>query len=358
MTGTREDDCGPAACSLTEGRLASARVETGGVLEAIETCFERGWTDGLPVLPPTPAKVAEFLDAAGLAPGDVVGTVPTRDNLAVTAEKLAVNAVMAGARPEYMPVIAAAMRALCDPRHNLHAHTATLSGAAQIVIVNGPVRRRLGINSQDGVFGPGWRANATIGRALRLAIRNVLRSVHGEFDRASFSQPARFTACFGEDEEESPWPSVAADAGFGPGDDAVTVFSSMWQAPLGTTTRDPQALVRRLALAARWSNDGGMAFADLAEQEAWARSEFYEGRQFLFVLGREHAGVLAKEGRFDKPALRQALYEELTRENPLAQPMFMAGPQSIMVAVVRATGLQQSWFFCPFYSTNPATQKI
>jgi len=351
------DECGPEACSITASRLTSTPVDTGGVVEAIETCFERGWTDGLPVMPPTPARVAEFLDAAGLAPGDVLGTVPTRDNLAVTAEKLAVNAVMAGARPEYMPVIAAAMRALCDPRHNLHAHTATLSGAAQLVIVNGPARNRLGINSHDGVFGPGWRANATIGRALRLAIRNVLRSVHGEFDRASFSQPARFTACFGEDEEESPWPTVAMDAGLAAGADAVTVFASMWQAPLGTTLRDPDKLIRRLALAARWSNDGGMAFADLAEQEAWARSEFYAGRQFLFVLGREHAGVLAGGG-LDKPALREALYRELTRDNPLAPPLFLAGPQSVMIAVVRASGLQQSWFFCPFYSTNPVTVAV
>jgi len=351
------DDCGPEACSITASRLISTQLETGGVVEAIETCFERGWTDGLPVMPPTPAKVAEFLDVAGLAPGDVVGTVPTRDNLAVSAEKLAVNAVMAGARPEYMPVIAAAMRAMCDPRHNLHAHTATLSGAAQIVIVNGPVRGRLGINSQDGVFGPGWRANATIGRALRLTMRNVLRSVHGEFDRASFSQPARFTACFGEDEEGSPWPGVAEDAGLAKGTDAVTVFASMWQAPLGTTLRDPRKLLERLALAARWSNDGGMAFSDLAEQEAWARSEFYDGRQFLFVLGCEHAGALAGGG-YDKPALREALYRELTRDHPLAPPLFLAGPQSIMVAVVRASGLQQSWFFCPFYSTNPVTVAV
>ena len=104
------EDCGPEACSLTQAKLTSTRVEASGALEAIESCYEAGWTDGMPVVPPTPARVADFLDAAKLAPEEVIGRVPTRENLVITAEKLAINAVMAGALPEYMPVIAAAMR--------------------------------------------------------------------------------------------------------------------------------------------------------------------------------------------------------------------------------------------------------
>jgi hypothetical protein len=244
-------DCGPDACSVTQGMLTSKRIEAGDAFEAMEAFFERGWTDGLPVVPPTPARVAALLDATGLAPDAVIGTVPTRENMVITAEKLAINAVMAGTLPEYMPLIATAMRAMTDEKHNFHSHTATLSGAVQVSIVNGPQRRRLKINSQDGVFGPGWRANATIGRALRLTIRNVARSVHGEFDRSAFSHPGRYSMCFGENEEDSPWPTLAEDAGLPRGTDAVTVYASMWQAPIACDSRDPQELLRRIGHGAR-----------------------------------------------------------------------------------------------------------
>jgi len=356
MTNIDPDDCGPEACSATQALLTSTRVETGGALEAIETCYERGWTDGLPVVPPTPARVADFIDAAGLAPQDVIGSVPTRENLVITAEKLAINAVMAGALPEYMPVIVAAMRAMTDPVHNFHSHTATLSGAAQVTIVNGPVRQRLGINSADGVFGPGWRANSTIGRALRLAIRNVARSVHGEFDRASFSQPGRYSWCFGEDEEESPWPTLAMDAGLAAGQDAVTVHSSMWQWPISTDTRDPQQLLHRISYGARHATAWGTTSGHTLNP-SYGYSSFYPGRKFLFVMGREHLRVLHGAG-LDKSAVREAIYRGLTEPHPGLLAAYIAGPENVMIAVVRGTGMSQSWYFCPFHSSNPVTLRI
>jgi hypothetical protein len=343
---------------MASAPLESTPIESADAFEAIETYFERGWTDGLPVVPPTPERVARFLEAAGLAPQEVIGEVPTRGELKITAEKLAINAVMAGARPEYMPLIAAAMRALTDPVHNFHSHTATLSGAAQVVIVNGPVRKRLGINSHDGVFGPGWRANATIGRALRLTIRNVARSVHGEFDRSSFSQPGRFSFCFGEDEEESPWPTVAMDAGLAAGEDAVTVYATMWQSTIGSQTRDAAELIEHYAMAARRSLADGTALVAQADNSSYAFSSFYPGRRFMFVLGREHVRVLHGTGRMDKPAVREALYRALTREVAGLPPAYVKAPENVMLVVVRGTAWQQGWFFCPFHSSNPVTRAV
>ena len=138
----------------------------------------RGWTDGLPVVPPTPERVELFLAAGGIGAAEVIGTVPTRD-VVVTGEHVAINAVMAGCAPEYMPVVLAAVRAHLDEMANCHSTTGTLSGAAQMVVVNGPVRTEIGVHGGAGCFGPGWRANATIGRALRLVIRNACRAVPG-----------------------------------------------------------------------------------------------------------------------------------------------------------------------------------
>ena len=130
---------------------------------------------------------------------------------------------MAGCRPEYAPVVIAAVRAHLHEKGNCHSTTGTLSGAAQVVIVNGPGRQQLDVNCTAGCFGPGWRANATIGRALRLVIRNVCRAVPDFLDRASFSTPARYTLCFGEDEEGSDWLPLSVERGVPAGTSAVTV---------------------------------------------------------------------------------------------------------------------------------------
>ena len=133
----------------------------------------------------------------------------TRDGLSATVEQIAINAAMAGCWPEHFPVVLATMDAMADPRYNLHAHTATMAGAQQVVIINGPIRHRLAMQTGDGALGPGWPANNSIGRAVRLVIRNMLRSVHGEFDRAGFSHPGRFGWCIAEDDENTPWPVLS-----------------------------------------------------------------------------------------------------------------------------------------------------
>ena len=348
-------DCGPDACSATQSLLTADRVESADPFEAMETYFERGWTDGLPVVPPTPARVADMLDAAGIAPHEVLARVETRENVEVTAEKLAINAVMAGAKPEYMPVIVAAMRALGDPKHNLHAHTATLMGAQQVAIVNGPVRQRLSINSTDGAFGPGFRANATIGRALRLTIRNVLRSAPGEFDRAAFSHPGRFSWCFGEDEEESPWPTVSEDQGFARGQDTVTMYATGWQSVVTGDGRDAKRLVENIGWGSRQANHYSWRLMNDLEQTN--NSSFREGRKFLFVTGREHVSILRGAGMTKRDA-QEEIYRCLPAEHPTLPKVAVAKPENVLIACVRGTAMYQTHLFFPFHSSNPATRLI
>lgn len=349
-------DCGPDACSVTQAMLTSKRIEAGDAVEAMEAFFERGWTDGLPIVPPTPASVANLLDAAALAPETVIGTVPTRENMMITAEKLAINAVMAGALPEYMPLIATAMRAMTDGRHNFHSHTATLSGAVQVTIVNGPQRRRLGINSQDGVFGPGWRANATIGRALRLTIRNVARSVHGEFDRSAFSNPGRYSMCFGENEEDSPWPTIAEETGLPRGVDAVTVYASMWQAPIASDSRDPQEVLRRIGHGAREMTEASHRRSEGGE--TIINSSFHSMRKFLFVMGQEHLRVLQNIGKLDKAEVRETLFLRMTEPLDGMPPLPITSPDNVMIASVRGPAMPWTWYFRPFYSSAPVTLSV
>src|SRR5215468_841061 len=142
-----------------------------GWAEGLEAYFERGWTDGLPVVPATEDAVSRFLEAASLRPSDVVITEPVRRRT-ITADKVAINAVLAGCRPEYMRVVVAALRAMSDPAFTLHGAITSTGGSAALLVVNGPIRQALGFNSGTNVFGPGWRANATVGRAIRLIILN------------------------------------------------------------------------------------------------------------------------------------------------------------------------------------------
>jgi len=166
------------------GTLTSKRHRVEDVADAIEFCFQQGWTDGLPVVPPTAERVGGLLEAARLDPKQEIGFVAHRA-VSVTAEKVAINAVMAGCRPEYMPVVVAAVEGIVDPRWSYHGPGTSTAGAAVLMIVNGPIARALDINAGDNLFGPGWRANLTIGRSVRLVMRNVCGSVPGTLDRGT-----------------------------------------------------------------------------------------------------------------------------------------------------------------------------
>jgi hypothetical protein len=193
------------------------------VERAYEHAYEQGWTDGLPIVPPTPRRVARFIEASGRAADDLVGILPPRKGKA-TIEAIAANAVMAGCRPEYMPVLVAAVEAIADPAFPLELMQLTTNPMCPLLVINGPVRKELDVNCGTGCLGPGWRANATIGRAMRLVLTNIGGALPGVYSKSSFASPLRYSFVFGENEEENPWTPFHVDRGFSGEDSTVTVF--------------------------------------------------------------------------------------------------------------------------------------
>src|SRR5262245_37820408 len=210
---------------MAPATLTSKRFTAQDEADAIEVAFSKGWSDGLPVVPPTEDRVRAMLEAARLEPGQQVAFIRDRA-VAVTAEKVAINAVMAGCRPDYMPVVVAAVEAIGDPRWSYHGPGTSTGGAGVLMIVNGPVARELDINAGDNLFGPGWRANLTIGRALRLVMRNVCGSLPGLLDRGTLGHPGKVSYVIGENEEESPWTPLHVERGFQPAQSTVTVVAA------------------------------------------------------------------------------------------------------------------------------------
>lgn len=208
--------------------MAERAGRPGDPLDAagqIEFCYERGWTDGLPVIPASRPLVDAMLAGGGLRGDTVVAEMPSR-KVAVTAEKLAINAVMAGCLPEYMPVVTAAVRALATPEFGLHHVASALSGPTIVALVNGPIAKELGINATNNVFGPGARANATIGRVLRLVLLNCLKYRPGVSDRATMGTPGKYTCCIAENEENHPWEPWHVERGFAAEESTVTLIAA------------------------------------------------------------------------------------------------------------------------------------
>ena len=228
-------------------KLQSTRVEAEDVFDAQELFHARGWTDGLPVVPPTPAAVQACLDWAMLPPEHLVGIEPVRER-AITAEKLAVNAVMAGCAPPHFPLVVTAFTAMLGEEFLLHGATASTGGCAVLLVVNGPIRRELGMAGGFNVLGNTDRASATVGRAVRLALMNLLDVRPGEIDRSTLGHPGKFSYCIAEDEENSPWDSLAAARLGDPHVSAVTAVASMGPRQLmNEWTTDPREICETFA---------------------------------------------------------------------------------------------------------------
>jgi len=270
---------------------AAAEVAVAGWAEAVEAYFERGWTDGLPVMPATAETVQPFLDAAGCAAGDVVLTETTRRRT-ITAEKVAINAVLAGCRPEYMPVLLAALEAMAA--FTLHGAITSTGGSATLLVVNGPIRARLGLNAAGNVFGPGWRANATIGRAIRLITLNCLGALPGLLDRSTQGHPGKYSYCIAELEEENPWEPLHVTRGLAPGTSAVTVFAA----------EGPHNVL------SHYGETAEAVIVALADTMA-SLGSFSPGESFV-VLAPEHVQILARDG-WTKASIREALYARARR---------------------------------------------
>ena len=262
-----------------------------------EAWFDRGVTDGLPVVPPSRARVDAMLEAAPRPRDELVAQVPPNFGRA-TVEKLAVNAVMAGCRPEYFPVVLAVVEAACDPVFNLHGQSGTTNAASPLIIINGPIRRTLEVNCAAGVFGPGYRANATIGRALRLVMINLGGTRAGQISMSTMGHPGRYTYCIGEYEEASPWEPLSVERGFAPTDSTMTLFSG--EGPL-TINDHLSRSASQLASSLGWSAAG-----------VWNHKSFPLYGHTLFVIGPEHAKTLGDE-RWSKQDFKRFLYKTIRR---------------------------------------------
>lgn len=275
--------------------LQARRIDVAAQQDEHELIFERGWSDGLPVVPPTEERVLRMLAGTTRSPSEVIGIIPP-DHAPCTIEKVAINAVMAGCKPEYFPVVLAAVEAACLDEFCMHGVLATTYFAAPIVIVNGPIAEKIGMNSRHNVLGQGNRANSTIGRALQLVIRNVGGGKPGGVDRATLGQPGKVGFCFAEREHDSYWESLAVERGFSADDSTVTLFAGGGVHPTGDQkSREPESLTRSLAMTLRTVYHGKV----FGRQDA------------LLVISPENMRVFREAG-WSKARFRAALDETLT----------------------------------------------
>jgi hypothetical protein len=327
----------------------ATRIEAPAALGELQDWFEQqGFTDGLPVVPPTPELVSAMVDGSGLAPQTEVAAVAPSGAIA-TVEKVAINAVMAGCLPKYMPVVLAALRAACQPAFNLAGVQATTHPVAPILFVHGPIRQTIGVNCGTNVFGQGFRANATIGRALRLLLINMGGGVPGRTDMATFGTPAKFGLCAGENEEASPWPPLHVERGLKSLDSAVFVHGG--EAP--HNLQDHASAVPAELL---------MTFASTM---AVTGGNNIMGGEMLLAIGPEHARILAQHG-MSKDDVRYELHRRMRlRFDTMGAPLrnfyrnrrpsidvgpevqeipYLDDPSQIVIVVAGGPGLHSMFF--------------
>lgn len=273
--------------------FSSTVHEVADAMAANELFQREGWTDGLPIVPPTEDAVARFLAVAELDAAAVIGTEPVRRR-SITTEKVAIAAVMAGCLPEYLPVVVATVKAMCQPEYALHGSTASTGGSAPFIIVNGPVRLAIGMNATHNVLANASRANATIGRSIRLILLNVLGGIPGQLDRSTLGHPGKFTFCVAEDEEDSPWPPLSLERGVPAGVSAVTALQV--ESPhqiMNEWTHDPKEILDTYVAAMR---------SNMLTYSIW------EGN-YAFVIPKQHREIFAAAG-WTRQNIRDYVFEK------------------------------------------------
>lgn len=276
--------------------LKAREIAVGEWDDPIEACFERGWSDGLPVVPPTDERILRMLGGTARKPDEIVGLIPP--NLApCTVEKVAINAVMAGCKPEYMPVVLGVLEAALDPLFVLHGLLCTTHFAGPLMMINGPVAKAIGMNSGVNALGQGNRANATIGRVLQLIVRNVGGGLPGAIDRATLGNPGKYTFCFAEDESDPDWEPLAQRRGIAPGKSAVTLFHGEGvRGFIDQKARTPEELTRSLAMGLFGVGHPKLCHAGDA----------------VLVLSPEHY-LIFKEAGWNRRRIEDELYRALKR---------------------------------------------
>ena len=273
-------------------------IEVDSIEEAHEAMYRLGWTDGLPVIPPTPRLVEAGLKYLQRDPQEVIGEVPPKNRMA-TVEKVVVNSVMAGCLPEYIPVVIAALEGMLDDSFNLNGIQATTNCISPLAIVTGPVVDKLGFNAGDNTFGGGSRANAAVGRAIRLILWNIGGGYAGEIDRATLGHPGKYTYCIAENSQDSPWEAIHEERGFPADTSCVTVFAC--EAPHHIATGSGYVLT------------GGDILAVLADSTATAGAATMNGGgQALLILGPMTAQKLDSDG-YGKREIREEIQRLATK---------------------------------------------
>lgn len=319
----------------------AARREISDDLEEVQELFyQQGWTDGLPIIPPTVQRVERFLKAAGWSPELQLGTLAPSGGT-VSAELLCINAVMAGAKPAHLVALAAAVEALSNPGFNLEAIQTTTHPVAPLMIFNGPIRTSAGLNSGAGLFGPGRQANATIGRAIRLLLINVGGAAVGSIDQATQGGPSKYAFCIAENEEQSPWAPLHEERGLAASASAVTLFAG--ESPHNI---NDHRSVKATDLLRTISNT-------IASPGC---NNILIGGEVLLILGPEHAQLLARGG-VSKRDVQRYIFENATVDiertaPPCREIMRPAGsgkfqivddPDKVVVIVGGGSGKHSAW---------------
>tara|TARA_Y100000588_G_scaffold102999_1_gene112121 strand:- start:5359 stop:6483 length:1125 start_codon:yes stop_codon:yes gene_type:complete len=267
---------------------SSKKYSFKSYFDAINFFYEKGWTDGLPIVPPTPDLVTNMINGTNLHRNEIIGFEPVKGR-EISIEKIAINAVMAGCDPTYFPVVVSAVKGLLKPEFNLHAITASTMGAAVLAVVSGPLARQIGINGKVNVFGPGHRANAAIGRAIRLIIINATGSKSGEIDKGTLGHAGRYTWCITENDEANKWDPIGVERGISLNENSVTLFAGLSPIQVSNhSSSDPEVILRsfRDALFATGQGQG----------------------EIVIVLCPEHAHNIFKAG-WTKVRIKDYLYE-------------------------------------------------
>ncbi|MBI2161811.1 MAG: hypothetical protein HYU25_15795 [Candidatus Rokubacteria bacterium] len=322
---------------------------------------ERGWTDGLPIVPPTEDDVRECLRWTDRDPRDVVAVLPPRQGEA-TVERIAVNAVMAGCRPEYLPVLIAAIEAMADPAFNLDSIQATTHPVAPLLIVNGPIAREIGLNAGYNAFGQGFGANLTIGRAVRLVLMNVGGGLPGTGDRSTQGSPAKIAYCVAENEDANPWEPLHVELGFPRDVSTVTVIGCEGPHNIQDHVSHSGLGILRIIAGAM-----GQAGSNNILAKGWP----------LLSLGPEHAATIARDG-FSKRQVKEFLFEHArfplrrlgdeyhrwfaetrgTADAPETMLPIVDAPDAISVIVVGGAGKHSCWQPTFGTQTRPVTRAL
>lgn len=282
------------------------------IVEVTRVFNDKGWGDGLPIVPPTEQRVEAMIHGTLRQPDEVIGLIPPRMAEA-TVEKIGISSVMAGCDPEHMPVLIAALEGMIEEKFNLYGVQATTHPCGPMLILNGPIRKRLGINCRYGVFGPGTSANAVIGRAIRLILINIGGAIPGEVDKATHGQPGKYSCVIGESEEESPWDPLSIERGFRPDQSTVTVVAA--EAPHNVNDHYSVCASSILTtvsgtLACQGNNN---IMNQLGEP--------------VIVLGPEHARTIAQDG-YNKKSIKEFIFQKAR----LSKKVFSSEHQTLRFA--------------------------